>query len=118
MAPVSATTATTNTNTHSAALHAPHLTTIVQWITPRPTPPPPNSNKLPLRPAQAKYTQEYDSFQDYGPYALAEYRRWLQAKTQDVNVINLRWGGWGRRQQRQVAGAQGRQCGTVCGTMP
>ncbi|KAG2425719.1 hypothetical protein HXX76_013561 [Chlamydomonas incerta] len=41
---------------------------------------------------EAKYTQEYDSFQDYGPYALGEYRRWLQAKTKDVHVINLRWG--------------------------
>ncbi|KXZ54054.1 hypothetical protein GPECTOR_5g162 [Gonium pectorale] len=41
---------------------------------------------------EAKYTQEYDAFQDYSPYALLAFQNWLKAKTTDLNYFNSRWG--------------------------
>ncbi|GLC41863.1 hypothetical protein PLESTM_001259300 [Pleodorina starrii] len=40
---------------------------------------------------QTKYTQEYDAFQDYSPYALLEYRSWLKRKRLPLALLNVRW---------------------------
>ncbi|GIM09853.1 hypothetical protein Vretimale_13654, partial [Volvox reticuliferus] len=41
---------------------------------------------------QTRFTQEYDAFQDYSPYALLEYRNWLQRKGMPLELFNVRWG--------------------------
>ncbi|GIL48592.1 hypothetical protein Vafri_4654, partial [Volvox africanus] len=41
---------------------------------------------------QTRFTQEYDAFQDYSPYALVEYRNWLQRKGMPLELFNVRWG--------------------------
>ncbi|KXZ46504.1 hypothetical protein GPECTOR_43g941 [Gonium pectorale] len=41
---------------------------------------------------EAKYTQEYDAFQDYSQHALQAYRDWLRARSTDVQLFNTRWG--------------------------
>ncbi|GFR46695.1 hypothetical protein Agub_g8314 [Astrephomene gubernaculifera] len=45
---------------------------------------------------EAKFTQEYDAFQDYSPPALAAFRAWLRTRRPDLADINSRWGSeWG-----------------------
>lgn len=43
---------------------------------------------------QAKYTQEFDAYQDYAPVALSAYRQWLQARSSKPRLedVNARWG--------------------------
>ncbi|KAG2487331.1 hypothetical protein HYH03_014047 [Edaphochlamys debaryana] len=47
---------------------------------------------------EAKFTQEYDSFQDYNVHAMALYRAYLRDQGQNVDSLNRRWGttfkGW------------------------
>ncbi|KAG2487314.1 hypothetical protein HYH03_014031 [Edaphochlamys debaryana] len=40
---------------------------------------------------EAKFTQEYDSFQDYNVFALAAYRRWLRQQQPELDTLNVRW---------------------------
>ncbi|KAG2487833.1 hypothetical protein HYH03_013550 [Edaphochlamys debaryana] len=41
---------------------------------------------------EAKYTQEYDLFQDYSPYAVAAFQTWLRSGIPTVAALNSRWG--------------------------
>ncbi|KXZ54064.1 hypothetical protein GPECTOR_5g171 [Gonium pectorale] len=41
---------------------------------------------------EAKFTQEYDSFQDYNAHAQAAFRNWLRSRRQSLVEINRRWG--------------------------
>ncbi|PNW81738.1 hypothetical protein CHLRE_06g258226v5 [Chlamydomonas reinhardtii] len=41
---------------------------------------------------EAKFTQEYDAYQDYNPHGLDTFRGWLQRRQPDLAAINNRWG--------------------------
>ncbi|GFR43114.1 hypothetical protein Agub_g4115 [Astrephomene gubernaculifera] len=40
---------------------------------------------------EAKYTQEYDAYQDYSPYAIHAFREWLRSKGAALPQLSQRW---------------------------